>query len=1050
MPATLKLFKAESWLVWLNYGLILAGCYVALQFYPPQIIGQLAGGSIAIFFISGVMVAARFLLASGSAPPRPLNWRGSRLLTGVGLASVSFTLTAGAINSLPPPLVMQSQAQLLELVRFYELVYYLLLAYIAFSVLEVFWPISLAEIGLSVILSYGVLNGGFFGILETELSPLFYSLTLITVLAYLVESPPPPAKNPLLLPAVGLALVGGLATWQALYFHYSWIRWLALVNWIIIFWLLTTVVRRWSQLNRLLALLLVVIGLVAGAGLANVWAIAGQIGWAKALSLRLSLGYVAHNGLAIAAGTFLILSLGLLFIWRNWWQRGLLLALTGLLLALLVLTYSRTGMVGLGAGLGLLALGQVYHQARFNRAMDSSSILKQKRTWLLLALIALVITALVSLSFVGRAASLNYRVLTTLSWRVYLWQVAWQTISQHPWLGVGLHNSFHPSFYQVLSLNNLQTVRSFIAVTHNHNLLLEIGVSLGWVGLTVAVWLGLGAAQFAWQTVTRPHSSASQWWLTLTLCAAGATWLTGHLLVMSLSERSLIADSGWLLLALLIIAGREDLDSVQAGPPALSRPRLAGLKQLFYAGSILLVVLVVVVRPLWVTSLRRQAEAALAAGDQPGLARAMAQVFRLEPWDADVRSWFGQATRDPAEAIARYEQALALRPGHAPYYERLGWLHWRQNNLPAALTAFQQAVTLDSYDVTGPYHASLGYAYAATGRREEAITALQTALAHRLDFVQAPDWQVINSDLALSPAYTASPAADQVDPALGTLIDYHLGWGWPAPISTTVAPPLYLSEVLLPANRADAPSGWLLQRQATLYNQWQLYDRTEALLKQFPSRPSASNGGPGLSQRHFYQGYLALQQGRLLEAQSEFEAVRSANQGNPAGVHYYLGLTYQEQGRLAAALAEYEQLLRLRRALFYVTDTEWLKMGAAFGQAGQIEPALEAYALAQFEADSPVEYAEIQLALNEIYLTRQQPAPVLTRGKQVLTSLPATVPASTITETILRPLAAQMAQAYQQTGTPAEAALRQQTHWLQPLSPTGEVYLNLLAETMNR
>nr|HMQ54675.1 hypothetical protein [Anaerolineae bacterium] len=233
-------------------------------------------------------------------------------------------------------------------------------------------------------------------------------------------------------------------------------------------------------------------------------------------------------------------------------------------------------------------------------------------------------------------------------------------------------------------------------------------------------------------------------------------------------------------------------------------------------------------------------------------------------------------------------------------------------------------------------------------------------------------------------------------------------------------------------------------------NQWQLYDRTEALLKQFPSRPSASNGGPGLSQRHFYQGYLALQQGRLLEAQSEFEAVRSANQGNPAGVHYYLGLTYQEQGRLAAALAEYEQLLRLRRALFYVTDTEWLKMGAAFGQAGQIEPALEAYALAQFEADSPVEYAEIQLALNEIYLTRQQPAPVLTRGKQVLTSLPATVPASTITETILRPLAAQMAQAYQQTGTPAEAALRQQTHWLQPLSPTGEVYLNLLAETMNR
>ncbi len=1034
-----RLFKLEYGLIWLAYSLILGSCYITLSSYKPLIIEHLAGGSIAVFLIVGMIGGVRLWLTTEGAASPWLNWSANRLLTGLTLAAVSFTLAAGAINKLPPPLVTQSSLLWVELGRFYGLIYYGLLTYITLGVLEMFWPISLAEIGLTVILGYGVLNGGFFMLLETEQSPLFYSLTLITLLAYLSEPPPPPAKNPLLLPVVGLALVGGLSTWQALYPYNSLERWLALVNWMTMFWLLTAVIRRWNQVNRLSAAVLIIAGVVAGSGLVSVFSAASHIGWARALSLRLMLGYTPPNGLAIVAATFLIFSLGLLFIWRKWWQRGLLLALSGLLLALLVLTYSRTGVAGLGVGLMALVIGRIYLQAKTHPGIE----IKLKQRWLPLVTILMISSltvGLVTLGFIGRSAPLNYRALSTLSWRVYLWQVSLQIINQHPWLGVGLNNNFNPMFYHVLSRTDLQPVWRIIATTHNHNLLLEIGVSMGLVGLATTAWLGAAASRYAWQTITNPLLTNPQRWLTITICAAGAAWFTIHLLIMGLSERSLIADSGWLLLALLVIAGREDLDSVQ--PVAAHPPKRIYL----YTWLILAITLLVVVRPLWANTLRRQAETAVPVGDQPAAARLMEQVFWLEPLDAEARAWLGQTSRNPTEAIRLYEQAIALRPYHAPYYDRLGWLYWRQNNLPAALTAFEQAAALDGYDVTGPYHADLSYAYTAAGRKEDALTALQTALLNRLDFIQPPDWPVINADLALSPAYTAPPVAGQVDPSLTVLIDYHLGWGQAAAISTTVAPAFYLGQVL-PAltTLTDLPPRTVVQQHANLYIRRQLYERAEAILQQLPSSPSDLQAAANV-QRHFIQSYLALQQSHLPQAQAAFEAIRQADMANIAQVHYYLGETYQKQGRLPEALAEFEQTLQLRRALFYVTASEWARMGAAFQQAGQLEPALEAYRLAQFKAGGAVDYAQAQLALNQIYLVQEQPQPILAGSKTVLAGLQAApVSASAITETTLRPLAAQMAQAYQQAGTPFEAALRQQTQWVIPSTPIGETYLRLFA-----
>lgn len=1002
----------------------------------------LAGGSAAALLVVAVALAARRRVSGAGAPPPRLHWDGARLLTGVGLAGVAFTLASGAMSALPPPLVTLQRVHLEGLNTCYAVVYFALLAYIAAGALEAFGPVSMAELGLTVIVSYGALNGAFFNLLETDSSPLFYGLTVITTLAYLQERPPASGRNPLLLPAVALALAGGLSTWQALYPHASLVRWLALVNWIVVFWLLVAVVRRRSQASRLLASVFLMAGVVALAAVWSTAAAAAQIGAFRVWGLRLRVGAMAPNGVAIMAATYLTLGLGLLSIWRAWWQRALVLLVCGSLLVVLLITSSRTGVVGLGVGLATLALGWAYlrpaHRgpARFFAAAG-------RRPWRLatvasLGLIGLLVAGLIAFSFWGRHATTDARVLATLSWRTHLWRVALHSVAHRPVLGVGLNNNFNPDFYDVLARADLEPTRPFIAGTHTHNLLLEIAVGLGGVGVAAAVWLGVAAVRRAWRTVRDRGAPASRRCLVVAAGAAGAAWLVSHSLVMALSERSLIADSGWLLLALLVIASRDDGPT---GAPDLPPPGLAPRRYL-HAGLLCVASLLFVVRPVLATDLRRQAQDALAAGDRPTAARAMARVFRLEPLDAQARAWYGQSCRDAGAATRLQERAIALRPYHAPYFERLGWLHWRRGDLPAALAAFERAAALDRFDVTGTYQASLGYALAA-GQKAAALSALRAALVNRSDAIRSPDWQVMDGDLALSPAYTAAAGYGPVEHPATALIESHLGWRAAPPDSLAGPSAISLDEVVSGA-LVPAEDGARTSRAAIahLYARWGLFERAESLLAHHDVE---STDG----QVRFVRATIAFERGAWDQAEVAFEALRESNPRTPL-IGYYLGLTYESLGRVPEALAELDRLLQASSAMTHPRELQWSRVGTSFERAGRLESAVEAFRLAQFLAETGGDHARCQLALNRIYLARREPDAVLLGGRQALAALQAGSLSVAAAESILQELATQVAQAYAQAGTSAEAALRQQRQWIDPHTPLGEAFLQRFAERLGR
>ncbi|MCB0166492.1 MAG: hypothetical protein KDI79_19850 [Anaerolineae bacterium] len=310
-----------------------------------------------------LILSRRWLNFSKQPFNRTVTFNANRLLSAIVMIVVIYTITLTAINELPPAVAISPWIGRLNIALFYRFIYYVLLIYVLLTALEVFGPFSLAETGLTLIVSYGVLNGGLFNILETSKAPLFYSLTLIAFLIHLVEARPGAPKNPLALPMIIFALIGGIATWQALYVHASFVRWVALLNWMVVYYLLVRVIGSLQQVNRLIAALLMMASLVAIAALSSLPPTALQIGWAKALSLRLSVGLVYSNPLGIYAAMYLVLSLGLLSVWSKRYQRIWLVLLSMVLFMVLTLTYSRSTAVALGVGVSGLVMASIYRRA---------------------------------------------------------------------------------------------------------------------------------------------------------------------------------------------------------------------------------------------------------------------------------------------------------------------------------------------------------------------------------------------------------------------------------------------------------------------------------------------------------------------------------------------------------------------------------------------------------------------------------------------------------------------------------------------------------------
>ena len=942
-------------LVWLFYLLCLGSCYYFMQLYPAQIVAGLISQAGVVLYGLALLALWQVLAHDNWRQRWPVTFNYRRIALGLLLAIFSLTITTVAIAKLPPPLITQASLALLNLNFFYRLIFGLMLIYFSLITLGQSWQISMAEAGIVTIVTYGALNGRFFNLLVMPQTLLLYGLTLTTYLAYLLEPEPfpPPArlKNPLTWPVLLFVLGGIITTVYAFYPYRSWILWLNLTNWVGLFFLLVLTIRRPEQIQRLLVALLLMAGLVGLSGLSSLFYTIPQVGWSRAIWLRYNLGYMFANGAGVYAAIYVMISLGLMRIWPARWLRTGLGILVGVLLLCLGLTYSRSAATGFLAGL-ICLIGLNLNYSRLT-GRKWALHLNRRRGLAGGGLLVLAITFII-LGFVSRNIS------GTWSSRLLIWRLALEVISRHFWIGTGVDGNFSPFFLNSLSLDEINWVRTFMVGSHAHNLFLQVGMAMGLGGLLLLGWILTAAARFTWQAIKQPGQPPELRTLLTALGAALVVWVTAHLMAMVLSEQSLLAETFWILLGLLLVIGQGSVLTT----PVSGAPRPLRLSRSILAvGAITALTLLLVARPVAAELFRGRARIAQAAGELAAAQSALKWAGRLDPLDAEIPARLAQLETDPAMAGSFYQQAIALRPAHAPYQAKLGWLYWRQNQPELALTAFQQAVALDKYGLTGgPYQAYLGYLFTAMGQPQAARAALQEALQIKPDFVQAPDWQnVSGDDIILAPAYTRYAATKQPDPALKQLIDYHLGQrslsagfeGSGSPefyLKDTLRPPFSDLKAAMPAT-SQPPDSFRLTL-AKIYLDWQLFQPAQTCLA------LAQESNPNLS-RQF--DFLELRsrawagQQQWPQAQADLEAALLIR-ANTAALHYRLAAVYRQQGRLAQAAAEYDRMTALWDPKYPLNPAWWFEAGQLFQQVGRINQAVDAYRMAQFLTHSPEDY----------------------------------------------------------------------------------------------
>jgi TolB-like protein/DNA-binding winged helix-turn-helix (wHTH) protein/Flp pilus assembly protein TadD len=120
------------------------------------------------------------------------------------------------------------------------------------------------------------------------------------------------------------------------------------------------------------------------------------------------------------------------------------------------------------------------------------------------------------------------------------------------------------------------------------------------------------------------------------------------------------------------------------------------------------------------------------------------RALELDPFSANVVSEMGLAyltARQYPEAIAQYHRALELEPNHGIAQHQLGWVYTLRGMYPQAYA---------EYAKTGKTccHAFLGYLYAVSGRRDDAVRVLNGLLqAEKKQYVDAYEIAVVYTGL---------------------------------------------------------------------------------------------------------------------------------------------------------------------------------------------------------------------------------------------------------------------------------------------------------------
>ncbi len=185
--------------------------------------------------------------------------------------------------------------------------------------------------------------------------------------------------------------------------------------------------------------------------------------------------------------------------------------------ALIVGSLSATGLIGLG-----LALAFDYI-ARNVQAAD-----RARRTTMIVGTVSVGVLIIYAVSTYMPALVAVYGKDVTLSGRTEIWSAVWWAWKQRFWTGYGIDAPFQgPS----------QLVSDFYArigfvPAHAHNGVLDVGITLGIVGVVLSLWMYLGCWRAAWRRLLQGAGSG----------LARAVWVwVSVVIIMSITESML----GW-------------------------------------------------------------------------------------------------------------------------------------------------------------------------------------------------------------------------------------------------------------------------------------------------------------------------------------------------------------------------------------------------------------------------------------------------------------------------------------------------------------------------
>jgi tetratricopeptide (TPR) repeat protein len=321
---------------------------------------------------------------------------------------------------------------------------------------------------------------------------------------------------------------------------------------------------------------------------------------------------------------------------------------------LLLLTLSKGGWLGWGVGSGVFL------------------VLVLKRRWRVLLL-----GAAIGLSVIGAVLMARGAQRDSLSRRVLTWRAAGQAVAHRPIVGAGLlNNHVHRAFLRPEDGERITTSEEWdLLLGHSHNLLLQVGEGLGFLGIALMGWLVVSAVlsgRAAWVV-----SGAGGRPVVAGILGGLAGHLATSMFLVGYSTPTLLAVEAAALLALLSDGGE--------------RTRSRGRMLLIPLGLLVLLLTRGETHRLAAEQARRHDNIAGLLSE----AKAWASV---SPWAASPRAEVGRTFLREGqldEAAEWLAAAVARSKLYAPYRVSLAEAYRRQGRWLDAMRELEAAVELD-------------------------------------------------------------------------------------------------------------------------------------------------------------------------------------------------------------------------------------------------------------------------------------------------------------------------------------------------------------------